>query len=147
MREELLRRPDAVGDRVLVNAQAPRSARRTHVLLEVDTKCGAEANGLVIVSEQLSQLGSDELSGLSHVCTGQSGERHRVILGHGPGALLRQLRDSAGVKRFAMAAGEARDADPGLAERCEHGWKRLNVHVRVLEIDDVILATCADPSG
>jgi hypothetical protein len=39
------------------------------------------------------------------------------------------------------------DADPGGAERCEHGWKRLNVHVRVLETDDVIVATPPDPSS
>jgi hypothetical protein len=70
MREELLRRPDSVGDRVLVNAHPPRSARRTHVLLHVGPECGAEANGLVIISEQLSQFGSDERSGLSHVCAG-----------------------------------------------------------------------------
>jgi hypothetical protein len=68
-------------------------------------------------------------------------------LGRGPGALLRQLRDSAGVKRLAMAAREARDAGPRRAERCEHGWKRLNVHVRVLETDDVIVATRPDPAG
>ena len=41
MREEFLRRRDPVGDRVLVNAQAPRRARRTHVLLEIDTARGA----------------------------------------------------------------------------------------------------------
>jgi hypothetical protein len=68
-------------------------------------------------------------------------------LGHGPGALLRQLRDSAGVKRLAMAAREARDADPRRAERCERGRKRLNVHVRVFETDDVIIATRPDPSS
>ena len=75
----------------------------------------------VIVSEQLSQLGPDELSGLSHVCAGQSGERNRVISGHAPGAMLRQPGDSAGVKRLTMAAGEARDADIGIAAGNKRG--------------------------
>jgi hypothetical protein len=61
-------------------------------------------------------------------------------LGHGPGALLRQPRDSAGVKRLAVAAGKARDAHPRRAEYRQHGWKRLNVDVRLLNPDDLTVA-------
>jgi hypothetical protein len=66
---------------------------------------------------------------------------------HGPGALLGQLRDSAGVKRLAMAAGEAGHADPRRADRREYGRKRLNVDVWVIKPDDLIVAAPSDPSS
>ena len=39
------------------------------------------------------------------------------------------------------------DADPRRAERCEHGWKRLDVYARVVKTDDVIVAVRPDPSS
>src|SRR5580693_7173705 len=49
--QELLCRPDAVGDRVLVNPESPRRARRAQVLLEVDTQRGAQPARMIIVGE------------------------------------------------------------------------------------------------
>src|SRR3954470_16505495 len=80
--ELLLSRADAVGNRVLVDAESLGGPARAQVFLEIDAQRRGEARGSVVLRREGAQLGHDELPRLLDIRAGQGRQRHIVVMGH-----------------------------------------------------------------